>query len=350
MEALVQDLKHSLRIFRQSPGFTLAAIVALILGIGANTAIFSVVNSVLLKPASFPDPDRMAFFMNTSPQGSGQGASPTKFQHWREQTTVVQDVSAFRTGVVNLTGAGFPEQLKSAQVSADYFRLFGATPLRGRTFSPEEDLPNAERVIVLSHALWTRRFAADPQIVGKTISLGNAPHVVIGILNPNFDFRDFGPAPDVWIPFQLDPHPTDQGHYFTAAGRLRPGVTLDQARARIKLSADEFRRKYPKALQQNSGFSVDPLREAMVSNVRSSLLVLVGAVSFVLLIACANVANPVWGLHEGGLGRTHRAGSRGGPPTHAGRRGRDPSWAGSEGEWRLGNGVRGGKRVRGAGG
>lgn len=291
METLVQDLKHSLRIFRQSPGFTFAAIVALTLGIGTNTAIFSVVNSVLLKPAPFPDPDRMVFFMNTSPQGSGQGASPTKFQHWREQTTVVQDVSAFRTGVVNLTGGGFPEQLKSAQVSADYFRLFGATPLRGRTFSPEEDLPHAEKVVVLSHAFWTRRFAADPQIIGKTISLGNAPHMVIGILNPNFDFRDFGPAPDVWVPFQLDPHPTDQGHYFTAAGRLRPGVTLDQARARIKLSAEEFRRKYPRALQQNSGFSVDPLREAMVSNVRSSLLVLVGAVSFVLLIACANVAN-----------------------------------------------------------
>ena len=291
METLVQDLKQSLRIFRQSPGFTVAAIAALTLGIGANTAIFSVVNSVLLKPAPFPDPDRMVFFMNTSPQGSFQGASPTKFQHWREQTSVVQDVSAFRNGVVNLTGAGFPEQLKSAQVSADYFRLFGATPFRGRTFSPEEDLPHGEKVVLLSHAFWTRRFAADPQIVGKTISLGNAPHVVIGILNPNFDFRDFGPAPDVWIPFQLDPHPTDQGHYFTAAGRLKPGVTLDQARARIKLSAEDFGRQYPRALPPNSGFSVDPLREAMVSNVRSSLLVLVGAVSFVLLIACANVAN-----------------------------------------------------------
>src|SRR5664279_1395569 len=291
METLVQDLKHSLHIFRQSPGFTVAAIAALTLGIGTNTAIFSVVNAVLLKPAPFPDPDRMVFFMNTSPQGSGQGASPAKFQHWREQTSVVQDVSAFRNGVVNLTGVGFPEQLKSAQVSADYFRLFGATPFRGRTFSQEEDLPHGEKVVVLSHAFWTRRFAADPQIIGKTISLGNAPHVVIGILNPNFDFRDFGPAPDVWVPFQLDPHPTDQGHYFTAAGRLKPGVSIDQARARLKLSAEDFRRKYPRALQPNTGFSVDPLREAMVSNVRSSLLVLVGAVSFVLLIACANVAN-----------------------------------------------------------
>ena len=291
METLVKDLKHSLRIFRQSPGFTAAAVAALTLGIGTNTAIFSVVNSVLLKPAPFPDPDRIVFFMNTSPNGSGPGASPTKFQHWREQTSVVELVSAFRNGVVNLTGAGFPEQLKSAQVSADYFRLFGAVPFRGRTFSPEEDRPQGDHVVVLSHGFWTRRFAADPQILGKTISLGGEPHVVIGILNPDFDFRDFGPPPDVWVPFQLDPHPTDQGHYFTAAGRLKPGVTLDQARARIKLSAQDFERKYPRALGKDNGFSVEPLREAMVSNVRSSLLVLVGAVSFVLLIACANVAN-----------------------------------------------------------
>src|SRR5205085_3157631 len=131
METFLQDVKHSLRIFRQSPGFTAAAVAALALGIGLNTAIFSVVNTVLLKPAPFPDPDRLVLFQNTSPQGSGGGASPAKFQHWREQTSVVQDVAAFRTGVVNWTGGDFPEQLRSAQVSADYFRLFGAPILRG---------------------------------------------------------------------------------------------------------------------------------------------------------------------------------------------------------------------------
>lgn len=291
METLLQDLKQSLRAFGKSPGFTVAAVAALTLGIGANTAIFSVVNSVLLKPAPFPDPDRIVFFMNTSPEGSGRGASPAKFQHWREQTDVVEDVSAFRTGVVNLTGIGFPEQLRSAQVSADFFRLFGATPLRGRTFSPEEDLPGGDKVVLLSYAFWNRRFAADPAIVGKSIQIGGAPYQVIGIVNRDFDFRDFGPATDVFVPFQLDPHPTDQGHYFQAAGRLKPGVTLEQARARIKLSAEDYRRKYPQVLGPKDGFSVDPLREAMVSNVRSSLLVLAGAVSLVLLIACANVAN-----------------------------------------------------------
>ena len=291
METLVQDVKHSLRILRQSPGFTAAAIAALTLGIGTNTAIFSVVNSVLLKPAPFPDPDRMVMFMNTSPQGSGGGASPTKFQHWREQTSVVQDVSAFRTGVVNLTGNGFSEQLQSAQVSADYFRLFGARTIRGRTFTPQEDLPNGDKVVVLSDGFWKRRFAADPAIIGKTISLGGDPYMVIGIIAPDFDFRDFGLPPDVWVPFQLDPHPTDQGHYFQAAGRLKPGVTMAQANAKLKLSAEDFRRKYPNVLGKNQAFGVEPIREALVSNVRSSLLVLLGAVSFVLLIACANVAN-----------------------------------------------------------
>ena len=225
MGTLLQDVRHSLRILRQSPGFTVAAIAALTLGIGANTAIFSVVNSVLLKPAPFPHPDRLVLFENTSPQGSGPGASPTKFQHWREQTGIVQDVAAFRTGVVNLTGGGFPEQLQSAQVSADFFKLFGAVPALGRTFTPQEDLPQADKAVVLANGFWTRRFAADPGIIGKTVLLGGEPHVVVGVLAPGFDFRDFGLPPDVFVPFQLDPHPTDQGHYFRAAGRLRPGVT-----------------------------------------------------------------------------------------------------------------------------
>ncbi len=291
METLLQDLKHSLRAFRQSPGFTFAAVLALALGIGTNTAIFSVVNSVLLKPAPFPDPDRLVLFLNTSPGGSGTGASPAKFQHWREQTSVVQDVAAFRTGVVNLTGGVFPEQLQSAQVSADYFRLFGAPVVRGRTFTQQEDLPHGEKVVLLSESCWQRRFGSDPQILGKTISLGGDPHVVIGIIGAAFDFREFGPAPDVWVAFQLDPNTKDQGHYFNAGGRLKPGVTVEQAKARLQVSAADFRRKFPTALQANQGFSVEPIREALVSNVRSSLLVLVGAVTLVLLIACANVAN-----------------------------------------------------------
>jgi predicted permease len=291
MEMFLQDVKHSLRLFRQSPGFTIAAIAALTLGIGANTAIFSVVNAVLLKPVHFPDPDRIVMFLNTSPQGSFRGASPAKFQHWREQTSVVEDVAAYRDGVVNLTATALPEQLQLEQVSADYFRLFGAAAIRGRTFSREEDVPNGPRVVVISHGLWNRRFGGDPDIVGKTISLGGDPYEVIGVLSPQFDFRDFGLPPDVFVPFQLDPNTVNQGHWFDAAGRLKPGVTLAQAQARLKLSGADYKRKFPQMLGNGQSFTVEPIREAVVGNVRLSLLVLIGAVSFVLLIACANVAN-----------------------------------------------------------
>src|SRR5215208_7028197 len=142
MEAFIRDLRHSLRMFAQSPAFTLAAIAALTLGIGANTAIFSVVNAVLLKPVAVSDPDRVVAFMNVSPQGGGAGASPAKFAHYRLQEQVVQDVSAFNTGVMNYTGGSFPEQLRSGRVSADFFRLTSPPVLLGRTFLPEEDRPN----------------------------------------------------------------------------------------------------------------------------------------------------------------------------------------------------------------
>ncbi len=291
METLLQDLRLSVRMFLQNRAFTVAAVAALALGIGTNTAIFSVVNAILLKPIPFPDPDRLVMFMNTSPQGTGPGASPARFEHWRQQNSVVQDVAAFRGGVVNYTGGETPVQLRSSQVSADYFRLFGARVLRGRTFSAGEDSPGGDKVAVLSYGLWTRLFGSDPAVIGKTISLSGAPYLVIGIIGKEFNFEEFGPAPDLWVPFQLDPNTSDQGFYFTAAGRLRPGVTLKQAQAQLQVSATAFRQKFPNALPKDSGFSVQPFQEAFVANVRPVLLVLAGAVSLVLLIACANVAN-----------------------------------------------------------
>jgi predicted permease len=290
-EAFIRDLKHSVRMFAQSPGFTLAAVAALTLGIGANTAIFSVVNAVLLKPVSFPDPDRLVVFLTTSPQNpGGSAASPAKFQHYREQETVVKEVSAFRTGIVNYTGGTFPEQLRMGQVSADFFRLFGAPLIRGRAFTATEDVPDGERVVVLSQRFWETRFNRAEDIIGKTISLGGEPYTVVGILG-EFSFEDFGPTPHVWMPFQLAQNTRDQGHYFQAAGRLRDGVSLDQANARLQASANDYRAKYPNAIGPNAGFSSQPIREVLVRNVRTSLLILAGAVSFVLLIACANVAN-----------------------------------------------------------
>jgi predicted permease len=289
-EAFFKDLKQSLRMFVQNPAFSLAALAALTLGIGANTAIFSVVNAVLLRPAAFPDPDRVVVFMNTSPQGMGPAASPAKFQHWRQQSAVVQDVTAFNTGVVNYTGGAFPEQLRSARVSADFFKLFGASVIHGRPFAPSEDLPLGPKVVVLSHRLWVSRFGSDPAAIGRSMSLSGEPYEIIGVLG-EFDFREFGAEPQVWIPFQLDPNTTDQGHYFQVTGRLKPGVTIDQAMARVAASANEYRAKFPNAIPPQNGFSVQPVRDALARNVRTTLLVLLGAVSFVLLIACANVAN-----------------------------------------------------------
>ena len=293
MDALWNDLRYTLRTLVKAPAFTLAAVAAVALGIGANTAVFSVLDAVLLKPLAAPDPDRIVFFMNTSPQGSGPAASPAKFAHWRRQTSVVEQVSAFTGAAMNYTGTGEVEPFQAGRVSADFFRLFGAPLMSGRTFSADEDLPNGPRVVVLSYGLWTRRFAADPGIVGRAITLGNEPYTVVGILGKEFDVEDWwgGPLPEIWVPFQLDPESSDQGHYFRAAGRLKPGITVEQAQARLQLSAQEYRDRFPNELANNQSFSVARVQDVLVRNVKTMLLVLAGAVGFVLLIACANVAN-----------------------------------------------------------
>ncbi len=279
-------------MFRQHLAFTIAAVSALTLGIGATTAVFSVFSTILLRPLPFPDPDRIVIFTNTSPGGAGFAASPAKFAHWQRQTSVTQQASAFTTGIVNYTGGVTPEQLRSGRVSLDFFKLLGAPIAAGRTFSPEEDAPGGPHVVILSHGFWTRRFAADPNVVGKTISLSGDPYVVIGVIG-----RDFQPVemvdqnPDVWVPFQLDPNSTDQGHYFQSAARLKPGVTLQQAQARLKLSADEFREKFPDALPKEMSFTVSRIQDIYFTASQSLLKVLGAAVVGVLLIACANVAN-----------------------------------------------------------
>ena len=265
IESFFQDLRQSLRMFWQSRGFTAAAVAALALGIGANTAIFSVVNAVLLKPVPFPDPDRLVMLQVTSPQGVNGGGSPAKFMHYREQSQVLRDVAAFNTGVVNFTGGAFPEQLRSGRVSADFFRLFGAPVLRGRTFSPEEDRPDGDKVVVLSYGVWVRRFDSDPDVVGKTISLSGNPHTVIGIIDPSVDFQELAPDPEVWLAFQFDPNTKDQGHYFRVAARLAPDVSLEQANARLALSSKEYTTKFPNTLGQGAVFAAVPMREALVT-------------------------------------------------------------------------------------
>jgi putative ABC transport system permease protein len=296
MGTFFQDVTHSIRMFRKSPGFTITALAALALGIGATTAIFSVVNAILLKPMPVFDPDRFVMLMNTyvsdkGVSGSGPAASPAKFAHWRAQSSVLQDVSAFRTGVMNYTGGEVAEQLRSMQMSADSFKVWGLPILRGRGFSAEDDAPNGPHVTLISQDVWARRFANDPQILGKTISLSGDPYTVIGVVASNPAALEFGPPTEVYVPFQLDPNTSDQGHYFQVVARLNPGVSLEQAKARLKASAAEYRARFPNAIGPKDGFTVAPFREAIVGDIRPVLLVLLGAVGLVLLIACANVAN-----------------------------------------------------------
>jgi predicted permease len=290
LDDLIRDVRHALHSLRRSPVFTAVALLTLALGIGGNTAVFSIVNTVLLKPVPLPDSDRLVMFMRTSPGGQGSLVSPTRFQYLRRQSSI-QDAAAFRRGTIRYTGGELPEQLYWAQVSAEYFKLFGAPIVKGRGFSVEEDLPNGPKAALISYSFWTQRFASDPNVVGKKISLNDEPHIVIGVVGPTFDFRDFGPALDVWTAFQFDPNTNDQGQYFQAAGRLKPEVTLQQAKEEFKKSAAEYREKFPNEISPSVGFTVEPIQQVLVSNARQTLFVLFVAVTFLLLIACANVAN-----------------------------------------------------------
>src|SRR6202167_4600733 len=289
MGNLWNNIKHSVHMFIKNPGFAIAAVAALALGIGANTAIFTVVNAVLLKPLSYPDADRIVAFLLTSPDGNNPIGSIPKFHIWQQQTSVFKEVAAydFAGPGYNLTGDR-PEQIHGIHVTEAYFRLFGAPVMLGRTFTPQEDLPNGGKVVVLSYGMWQRRFGGNPKVIGSALSLGNEPYTIVGVLNQSF-VSD--PEADILLPFQFDPNTTNQGHYFKAAGRLKPGVTLAQANALLNVAADQFRRRYPDALGPKNGFAVEPLRDSIVGDARKSLLVMLGAVSLVLLIACANVAN-----------------------------------------------------------
>jgi putative ABC transport system permease protein len=297
MEGFLKDLKYSLRVFSNSPGVTIAAVAAVALGIGANTAIFSVVNAVLLKPVRAPEPARVVAFMNTSLGETNSYASEIKFNLWREQTSVFQDVSGYRLGAFTLTGVDQPQEVNAVQVTSDYFRLFGLPVARGRGFSAEDEristgqLFESGHVAILSDAFWKRAFGGAPNAVGKTISLSGNPYDVIGIMAPGIQTEL--PEPDVWMAFPIGPNSTYQVHYFQALGLLKPGITIGQANAQLKLTTQAFRRKFPNSLSTSRGdeFSVQPLRDVLVKDVRPSLLILAGAVSFVLLIACANVAN-----------------------------------------------------------
>jgi putative ABC transport system permease protein len=294
MNDLRNDIVHALQMFLKDPAFTLAAVAALALGIGANTAIFSVVNAVLLKPLGYPEPDRMVEFFHAPASGSDMLASNLAsipmFQLYQRQSSVFEDVAAydFTSPGFNLTGDR-PEQLHGIHVSEAYFRLFGAKPVLGRTFTPQEDSPHGGNVVVVSYGFWQRRLSGDPDIVGKSLSLGNEPYTIVGVIG-----RDFpsDPDADIWLPFQFEPESNNLNEYFQAAARLKQGVTLAQANAQMKLATAEFYRRYPiPNPDEGDRYAVEPLRDLIIGDARRSLEIMLGAVGLVLLIACANVAN-----------------------------------------------------------
>ncbi len=289
MVDLWKDVRHSLQVFLRNPGFAIAAIAALALGIGANTAIFSVVNAVLLKPLTYPHADRMVEIELYGPHGNSPATSIPEFQNYQQQTSIFNTVAALDAAGpgFNLTGDR-PELIHGIHVTEGYFRLFGAPILMGRTFTPREDSPNGGQVVVVSYGLWQRRFGGNPKIVGQSISLGSETYTIVGVVGR--DFRS-DPEAEIWLPFQFQPESTNHGHFFRAVGMLRPGVTLARANAQMQIASIQYARKYGLPDPQQRRFIVEPLRDVIIGDARRSLLVLLGAVGLVLLIACANLAN-----------------------------------------------------------
>jgi putative ABC transport system permease protein len=283
-----QDLRHAFRSMGRAPGFTLCAVVTLALGIGSNTAVFSVVNAVLIRPLSYPDSSHIVQFFLSSSEGSAPGASIPDLRFWLDRVDSVQDIAAydFDQSEMGFT-SGTPEQVHGIHVTSNYFRLFGAPVLLGRSFIQADNLANGPRVVVLSYRLWRRRFVGDQNIIGKTISLDKESYTVIGVTGKGFNSD---PEAQLWIPFQFDLNSTYEFHSFAVAGRLKPGVTLDQANAQLD-AVSQSARRLSELPDPDYRFQLRRLHDAMVGDIRSSLLTLQGAVGFVLLIAYANLAN-----------------------------------------------------------
>ena len=289
METLLADVRHSFRVLIKSPGFTIVAVLALALGIGANTAIFSVIDRVLLAPLPFPDSERIMRVQRKFPNGNGSSISIPKFMAWRKSRRF-QSMAAYDFGSVslNLGTSDRPNPINGMHVTANFFSVFGVTPLLGRTFSPEEDLPNAGRFAVLTFDMWKNRLGADHDIVGKTITLSGEQYVVLGVMPEDYQSD---PPTDLYLPGQFDPNSTNQGHMYYVAGRLRPDASIASAQAELAVIADQFRAAHSDIMDKTESVNVVPLRVAIGGDVRLALLILAGAVAFVLLIACGNVAS-----------------------------------------------------------
>ena len=289
MENLIADLRHAVRLFWKSPGFIAVAVAALALGIGANTAIFSVINVVLLKPLPYAEPDRLMQLGRSYPEGVGDSTSVPKFNVWKK-SDVFEAMSAydFAGPGMNIGGGDRPEQVKGIHVSGEYFRVFGVAPALGRTFTGQEDLPGGPKVAVLNYTLWKDRFGADPGLVGRSIAISGEPTIVVGIMPASFSSD---PPADIFVPLQADPNSTNQGHYLRVAGRLKPGVSVPAAKAQMKIGGERFRQANPKWMDKTESVGWFRCRkQKSATSARRCSSFWVPLVS-VLLIACANVAN-----------------------------------------------------------
>jgi predicted permease len=290
MSGLLQDLRYALRQLRKSPGFTLFAGSALALGIAATAAVFSVTDAVLLRPLSYRDPSRLVMIWQDDSNFGFPRNNPTPFAftQWKDRNHVFEDMAALRHDSLNLTGRGTPEYLQTDSVTANFFSVLGISPVRGRTFSPDDGRPGAPLTVVLSYGLWVRRFGAAPQIVGQDVLLSGTKYTVIGVMPRGFRFLD--PQIDAWVPVQWTPRfiaGEKTNHYLTMVGRLKGGVSVAQAQAEMVALGKQLAAVDP----WDAGAVLVPLQEHISGNIRPVILVLLGAVAFLLLIACANVAN-----------------------------------------------------------
>ena len=292
MRTLLQDVRYALRTLSKSPGFTLVAVLALALGIGANTAIFSVVKAVLLSPLPYPDPERLVWVRETHREIPDEPASAPNYNDWRTQANSFEGLAAYADTALTLTGEGVePERVPAAVVSGNFFEVLGAAPALGRGFTAEEEVSGKHRVVVLSHGLWQRRFGASPEALGQTLIIGGNPYTVVGVAPPGFKTPVMEKPAQLWIPtvYNLTQN-ARRSDYLDVVGRLKRGATIEQARAELSGIAARLAQEYPAS---NLGWDVKvvPLHERVVGDVRPALWILMGVVGFLLLISCANVAN-----------------------------------------------------------
>jgi predicted permease len=290
LETLFQDLRYGVRTLAKQPGFALTAILTLGLGVGANTAIFSVINNVLLKPLPYPEPNQIVQAMRRYPQGMSEAVAATKFLFLRRQNQTLERLAAY-----DILGAGSnllvgdqAYDVGSLQVSSDFFPALGVNPLLGRTFMEAEDQAGGPRVIVISHSLWKRAFQGDGQIIGRTIFLNGEGHTVVGVMPPGFQTM---PSADIWIPLRAIFDPADRSNNFQMLGRLKPGVSPEQAQADLDRALSVMRKEYPNQMDDQETAGVVRYQNRLVGDAKLPLYLLMGAVGFVLLIACANVTN-----------------------------------------------------------